>query len=117
VTAQSFADAAALGLYNHRAHDQFRTLSGQLQHALTSRVHIEQAKGILAERRRVSVDEAFDVLRGYARRNRLPLDSVARSIIEQTLGDTELGDHRAPRPPRPPRGPSYTWRDTCGDDG
>ncbi|MGJ5896735.1 ANTAR domain-containing protein [Streptomyces niveiscabiei] len=117
VTAQSFADAAALGLYNHRAHDQFRTLSGQLQHALTSRVHIEQAKGILAERRRVSVDEAFDVLRGYARRNRLPLDSVARSIVEQTLGDTELGDHQVPRPPRPPRGLSHTWRDTCGDDG
>lgn len=113
-TAQAFADATALGLHNHRAHDGFRTLSGQLQHALTSRVRIEQAKGILAERRRTGVDEAFDVLRGYARRNRLPLDAVARSVVEQTLSDAELD---APGAPRPPHGPSHTWRDTCGDDG
>ncbi|MET8979097.1 GAF and ANTAR domain-containing protein [Streptomyces sp. NPDC004539] len=113
VTALSFADAAALGLHNHRAHDRFRTLAGQLQHALTSRVRIEQAKGMLAERRHVGVDEAFEVLRGYARRNRLPIDTVALSVVEQTLDDTELG--RGER--RPPLGPSYTWRDTCGNDG
>ncbi|QNP72503.1 GAF and ANTAR domain-containing protein [Streptomyces roseirectus] len=113
-TAQSLADAAALGLDNHRAHDGFRTRSEQLQHALTSRVRIEQAKGILAERQSLDIDEAFEILRTYARRNRLPLDAVARSVVEQTLDDAELGIHPETRPPL---GPPHTWRDTCGDDG
>ncbi|MHC5902532.1 ANTAR domain-containing protein [Streptomyces sp. S6] len=112
-TARSLADAAALGLHNHRVHDRFRILSGQLQHALTSRVRIEQAKGMLAERRGIGVDEAFDTLRRYARRNRLPLDSVALSIVEQGMDGVELGRDEA----RPPLGPSLTWRDTCGSDG
>jgi len=113
VTAGAFADAAALGLHNHRVHDRFRALSGQLQHALTSRVRIEQAKGMLAERRGIGVDEAFDTLRRYARRNRLPLDSVALSVVEQGVGNAELGRAEV----RPPLGSSRTWRDTCGNDG
>ncbi|MFD4561988.1 ANTAR domain-containing protein [Streptomyces sp. NPDC058469] len=92
--AQALADAAALGLQNHRAYAQSRSLAGQLQEALSSRVRIEQAKGMLAERWQVGTDEAFIVLRGHARRRRLPLDRVARALIEGGLDDAELG----PRP-------------------
>lgn len=89
--AQAVADAVALGLRNHRAYDRYRTLSGQLEHALSSRVRIEQAKGMLAERQRTDPESAFEVMRRYARKQRLPLDLVARRIIERSCGEGELG--------------------------
>ena len=85
--AQGLADAAALGLENHRAYARSRCLAGQLQEALSSRVRIEQAKGMLAERWQIGTDEAFIALRGHARRRRLPLDRVARAVIEGGLVD------------------------------
>jgi len=88
--AQALADAAALGLQNRRAYTRYRTLSGQLQEALSSRVRIEQAKGMLAERWGVRADRAFVALRQYARRRRLPLDQVASTVIEGTADDAEL---------------------------
>ncbi|WP_262060991.1 GAF and ANTAR domain-containing protein [Streptomyces sp. STR69] len=88
--AQALADAAGLGLQNHRVYAQYRSLAGQLQEALSSRVRIEQAKGMLAERWQVGTDEAFVALRGYARRRRLPLDQVARQVIERGVDDAEL---------------------------
>jgi AmiR/NasT family two-component response regulator len=53
-------------------------------------VRIEQAKGMLAERWQVGTDEAFIALRQYARRRRLPLDLVARTVIERGVDDAEL---------------------------
>ncbi len=90
LVAQALADAAALGLQNHHAYSQYRSLAGQLQEALSSRVRIEQAKGMLAERWQVGTDEAFIALRQYARRRRLPLDLVARTVIERGVDDAEL---------------------------
>ncbi|MFJ2773395.1 GAF and ANTAR domain-containing protein [Streptomyces sp. NPDC087300] len=80
--AQTLARAAAVGLRNHRTHAECRTLSDQLQTALDSRVRIEQAKGILAERWGTGMDEAFDVLRRFARRERLVIDAVATQVIK-----------------------------------
>ncbi|WP_405859945.1 GAF and ANTAR domain-containing protein [Streptomyces sp. NBC_01515] len=82
VVAQALADAAGLGLENNRAYTQSRSLAGQLQEALSSRVRIEQAKGMLAERWQVGTDEAFIALRGHARRRRMALDRVALAVIE-----------------------------------
>ncbi|WP_406493211.1 GAF and ANTAR domain-containing protein [Streptomyces sp. NBC_01604] len=82
LVAQALADAAAVGLQNHRVYSQYRTLSGQLQQALTSRVRIEQAKGMLAERWRVGADQAFLAMRRHARRRRLSLDGVAGAVVE-----------------------------------
>ncbi|MEW2402308.1 GAF and ANTAR domain-containing protein [Streptomyces sp. NPDC046862] len=90
--AQLIADAAAVGLANHRAHSQYRTLAAQLQTALSSRVRVEQAKGMLAERWRTGVDEAFAALRQYARRHRLPLDLVATAVIEDRPEAAPLRD-------------------------
>ena len=53
----------------------------QLQLALDSRVGIEQAKGVLAERYALGVGEAFDLLRSAARRNRLKLRDLAASVV------------------------------------
>ncbi|WP_031478464.1 GAF and ANTAR domain-containing protein [Streptomyces bicolor] len=88
--AQVIADCAALGLQNHAAYAQCRTLAGQLQRALSSRVRIEQAKGMLAERWNTPADHAFVALRQYARRHQLPLDRVAQAVIDRVADDAEL---------------------------
>jgi len=100
--AQALADGAAVGLHNHRAYTQYRTLSDQLQQALSSRVRIEQAKGMLAERWQTRADEAFMTLRQYARRHRLPLDQVATAVIEGSMDGEIL---RGGLPPSPPPSP------------
>jgi AmiR/NasT family two-component response regulator len=53
----------------------------QLETALHSRIVIEQAKGILAERRRVGIDEAFVVLRRTARSRRENIHAVAAEVV------------------------------------
>jgi hypothetical protein len=53
----------------------------QLEVALTSRIVIEQAKGILAERHGISVDEAFEQLRGEARSARRKIHDVAAEVV------------------------------------
>jgi AmiR/NasT family two-component response regulator len=62
------------------------TENEQLRQALDSRIVIEQAKGILAERYRLSVDEAFDLLRRSARNHRMRLHVLAAAVISS--GDT-----------------------------
>ncbi|MER5950310.1 ANTAR domain-containing protein [Streptomyces sp. NPDC001904] len=69
-----------LSLQTELAHQ--RSLSGQLQHALHSRVLIEQAKGILAARRHITTDAAFALLRGHARSHGLKIALVARAVID-----------------------------------
>lgn len=59
-----------------------RALVGQLEHALTSRIVIEQAKGMLSVRRGVTVDEAFALLRDYARSHRRRIAEIATDITE-----------------------------------
>ncbi|WP_353942775.1 GAF and ANTAR domain-containing protein [Streptomyces sp. HUAS MG91] len=92
--AQTLADATTVGLLNHRAYAQYRKVAGQLREALASRVRIEQAKGMLAERWGTTPDGAFDTLRQYARRNRRPLDQVARAVVHRTLTDSQLRPDR-----------------------
>ncbi|MEU1026483.1 ANTAR domain-containing protein [Streptomyces sp. NPDC005904] len=78
-----------------------RTLVAQLQHALDSRVRVEQAKGVLAERRHTGADEAFEALRRYARTERRAIDLVATQVIEGTLDCAALRRDR-PAPSRQP---------------
>ncbi|TXS40589.1 ANTAR domain-containing protein [Streptomyces sp. uw30] len=88
--AQLIADSAALGLENNTLYAQCQSLAGQLQQALSSRVRIEQAKGMLAERWNTPADHAFVALRQYARRHQLPLDRVARAVIDRVADDAGL---------------------------
>jgi hypothetical protein len=57
------------------------TVMPQLRNALTSRIHVEQAKGFLRETLDVSVEQAFQLLRGYARTNGEHLTDVARRLM------------------------------------
>ncbi|MGN9812589.1 ANTAR domain-containing protein [Micromonospora sp. BQ11] len=77
---QSLADVAVIGLLQERAIRRGEVLTEQLQGALNSRVVIEQAKGIIAQHRGVSPDEAFNLIRGYARNNNRRLSDVAQTI-------------------------------------
>ena len=78
---QALADVATIGLLQQRAIAQGETLTEQLQIALLSRVTIEQAKGALARMRAVSVDEAFVLMRTYARQNHIRLTDLALAVI------------------------------------
>lgn len=54
--------------------------NAQLRSALSSRIVIEQAKGVLAERFRLDLDQAFELLRRAARSNRMPIHQLATSV-------------------------------------
>jgi GAF domain-containing protein len=83
--AQLLADLATGYIVNAQRLHESRRLAEQLQLALDSRIVIEQAKGILAERRGVDPEQAFDILRGHARSHNRPLHDVAADIIDRTL--------------------------------
>lgn len=88
---QAMADVATIGLLHERAGREKAVLAEQLQMALNSRVLIEQAKGVLAERSRITPTEAFVVMRSYARRQQRALTSVAAAVVDHTLQAAELG--------------------------
>ncbi|SEH03109.1 GAF domain-containing protein [Nonomuraea solani] len=82
--AQAMADIATIGLLQERAIRESQVLSEQLQHALTSRVVIEQAKGMLSERHALPMDKAFTLLRQHARSHHQHLTDLARSVVTRT---------------------------------
>jgi transcriptional regulator with GAF, ATPase, and Fis domain len=100
---QAFADVATIGILQQRTIDHGERVSQQLQAALTSRIVIEQAKGVLAEHGGVSVDAAFGRLRGYARANRLQLTTLARSVASGTADLTAILAHGRDNPRISPR--------------
>lgn len=67
------------------AHAQTRRTADQLQQALTSRVLVEQAKGMIAARSGISVDQAFARLRRHATDHGARLHDVARAVVELGL--------------------------------
>jgi GAF domain-containing protein len=79
---QSMADFTAITVQRAREADRSRTLAAQLELALSSRVVIEQAKGVLATRWAVTVDDAFDRLRRHARSRQRQVSDVAREVVE-----------------------------------
>jgi len=79
--AQALADVATIGILQERAIRDASAIRDQLQRALSSRVVIEQAKGVVAETAKVSMDAAFDRIRSHARSNQLPLSLVARQLV------------------------------------
>ncbi|MFZ0665291.1 MAG: GAF and ANTAR domain-containing protein [Acidimicrobiales bacterium] len=87
---QALADVATIGILQQRALAHETSLAGHLQEALNSRVVIEQAKGIVAERLHVEMDEAFALLRGYSRSSRRRLSEVASEIIAGLLSTASL---------------------------
>jgi transcriptional regulator with GAF, ATPase, and Fis domain len=83
--AQALADVATIGILQERGSRRRELLAEQLQEALTSRIVIEQAKGVIAERLGVHVDDAFAQMRGYARSHGEQLSEVARRVVSREL--------------------------------
>lgn len=83
--AHALADMATIGILQERTVRERDVVNDQLQHALNSRVIIEQAKGIVAQSGNIDAEKAFTVLRSYARSNNLPLRRVAESVADRTI--------------------------------
>lgn len=83
----AFADMATIGLLHERAISDAQLVRDQLQHALDSRVMIEQAKGVIAERHDIRPDQAFDLIRSHARSHNERLLDTARRVV---AGEVEL---------------------------
>src|ERR1700733_560237 len=82
IVARAFADLAALSIVQHRASVEAQQLNEQLSSALTSRVVIEQAKGVISERAGVSLAEAFARLRTFSRNGNLRLIACNQDTID-----------------------------------
>lgn len=84
-TAQVLADVATAYITNHRVRHETSELASQLQRALDSRVVIEQAKGVLAERHGEEPGRAFERLRSHARSTRASVRDVATAVVEGSV--------------------------------
>jgi GAF domain-containing protein len=87
---QALADVATIAILQHRATLEAQLLNQQLSVALDSRIVIEQAKGMLAERAGLEMDDAFARLRKHARNNNIRLVEVAQGFIDGSLAVTAL---------------------------
>lgn len=96
---QALADVATIGLLQQRSIRRGEVLNEQLQDALNSRVAIEQAKGKLAERLGLEMDQAFRQLRTYARDRNLRLSDLAQAFVDG--GPADFPDLTAPHPTPP----------------
>jgi GAF domain-containing protein len=94
---QALADVATIGLLQQRAIHRRDILTEQLQTALNSRVVIEQAKGILAERLQLDMAEAFTLLRSGARSHNRRLSDLAQAIVDGTEQVPPATANDAPR--------------------
>ncbi|MFD6068723.1 ANTAR domain-containing protein [Amycolatopsis lurida] len=98
--AVALADAATIGMLNHRAIAGLTRTSEQLQGALDSRVIIEQAKGLVSARLEIDPSDAFRVLRHYARANNRRLSELCELLVDRHMSASDLVgsvSHRAKR--------------------
>ena len=88
--AQAFADIATIAILQHSAAREAQVLAQQLSHALNSRVVLEQAKGMVAERLGLDMQQSFARLRNHARNHNLRLSGVAEAVIDGSLATSQL---------------------------
>jgi len=87
---QALADVAAIGLLQQRALHREQTLTDQLQHALQSRIIIEQAKGVIIRAYGVSPERAFTLIRAYSRRSNTRIADLASTIVTDPANVPDL---------------------------
>lgn len=94
--AQALVHVACVALVNEKAAADQATVTRQLQHALSSRIVVEQAKGVIAHTGGLGMDDAFAILRGYARDHGRRLSEVAAMVVSRDLsGESMLRHARA----------------------
>jgi len=99
--AQALADVATIGILQQRSLSRASILAEQLQLALTTRITVEQAKGVISEYGGVDVGEGFLAIRAYSRSHRIKLSEVAAAIVSRGLSPAAI---LAPHPQPPTRG-------------
>lgn len=87
---QALADVASISLLQARNVRDAEDTADHLQIALDSRVAIEQAKGIVSTRLSVELEDAFELLRQYSRRQNIKLTRVCLLVVEGELAPTDL---------------------------
>lgn len=92
--AQAMADVATIAILQQRSLSRASLLAEQLQHALDTRISVEQAKGVIAEYGGVDMNTAFEAIRGHARRHRQKLSRVARELVLRELDPGQVIDPR-----------------------
>ena len=94
--AQALADVASIAIIQDQATREAAIREGQLQHALNSRIAIEQAKGMIAERGSVDMDAAFSILRRYRQEQQPRPHGSGRSPRERHAQDRRVESRPAP---------------------
>jgi GAF domain-containing protein len=82
---RALSDIATVGILQQRTISEVAVINTHLAAALNSRIRIEQAKGVVAERAGTTVDEAFAMIRTYARSHQLGLTAVCEGIVDHTI--------------------------------
>jgi GAF domain-containing protein len=83
--AMALTQVATISLVQQQTIQNQGTVNDQLQQALESRILIEQAKGVLAQRHGVPIDAAFSLLRTYARTSSSKLHDIADLVVREGL--------------------------------
>jgi GAF domain-containing protein len=96
--AQAFADIATIAILQHRAVREGQVVNEQLNHALNSRIVIEQAKGMVAERKSLDMEQSFSLLRDHARNHNLRLAELAADVISGAVAASALDRPRRAKP-------------------
>ena len=91
---QALADVATIGMLQERSIRNHEHVTEQLQGALNNRITIEQAKGALARTHAITVDAAFELIRGYARSHHHHLSDVAQAVVTNPEAHPELNTPR-----------------------
>ena len=114
---QALADLATIALLHNRAAQEAKLIDDQLQHALESRVLIEQAKGVLAERTGLTMNATFQYLREYARNHKLLWRGSPKASSTEPCGSlSPISCGRPTSPDRPPRPAATRPATTPSDD-
>lgn len=95
--AQAFADVATIAILQDRAANEAQVVNDQLTHALNSRIVIEQAKGMVAERLGLDMERSFTALRSHARNHNTRLADVAEAVISGATAPSALDALPRPR--------------------
>jgi GAF domain-containing protein len=82
---QALADVATIAILQRPSSRDVQQVNEHLAYALNTRILIEQAKGVLAERSGVDMEAAFSALRHYARAHQQLLSEVARAVVDGEL--------------------------------
>jgi hypothetical protein len=99
---QALATMATIAILHDRALRQLRVHNKQLQTALTSRLVLEQAKGMLAQHAGLPMAQAFEAMHRYARSHQRRLPEVARELTERTLDPSAITAAHPPPGTGPP---------------